>query len=232
MKKFIKNLLLLFYKFISFIIRLILFIIIFISSYALYDSYQIYDSVKIEEYLEEIIEKDDSFEKLVSINKDIVGFIKIDDTTINYPILKGRDNIEYLSKNYKGDYSFSGSIFLDYRNNNFNDKYSIIYGHNLYRGGMFSDIKKYKNIDFFNKHMHGKLYTKDLVYDIRVVSYGVFNNNDEFVYNMNSYNINYIFKKSIIKSYLSNNKYILLSTCKSSSSRERMVLLCELKNSS
>ena len=145
--------------------------IIFISTYALYDSYQIYDSVKIEEYLEEIVEKDSSSKELFNINKNIVGYIKIDNTSINYPILKGKDNIEYLSKNYKDEYSFSGSIFLDYRNNNFNDSYSIVYGHNLYRGGMFSDIRKYKDESFFNKHMIGKLYTKDIIYNIRVISY-------------------------------------------------------------
>ena len=232
MKKYISILLLLFYKIICFIICLFLFSIIFVSSYALYDSYQIYEDVQIEEYIEEIVEKEESMEELYSINKDIVGFIKIDNTSIKYPILKGKDNIEYLSKNYKGNYSFSGSIFLDYRNNNFNDNYMIIYGHNLYRGGMFSDIKKYKNKDYFNKHTSGKLYTKNTTYNIRVVAYGIFKNNDENVYNLNKYNIKYIINKSIIKNKTNSNKYILLSTCKSSSSPDRLVLLCELKNSS
>ncbi len=222
--------------FISKIVKLILtsalLIIIFISTYALYDSYQIYDSVKIEEYLEEIVEKDSSSKELFNINKNIVGYIKIDNTSINYPILKGKDNIEYLSKNYKDEYSFSGSIFLDYRNNNFNDNYSIVYGHNLYRGGMFSDIKKYKDESFFNKHMTGKLYTKDIIYNIRVISYGIFMNNDENIYNIKKHNIKYILKKSKIKKNSSSDKYILLSTCKGSSSPYRIILLCELKSSS
>ena len=235
MKSIIYKLLLFFYKFISFLIKLFiivfLLIVLLLSSYALYDSYQIHKDVKIDNSLERIIENDNPIHKLNMVNKNIVGWIKINKTSINYPILKGKDNLEYLNKNYKDEYSFAGSIFLDYRNNNFKDKYSIIYGHNLYRGGMFSDIKKYKDKSFFNKHKFGKLFTKDYTYDIKVISYGIFKNNDEFVYNISSYNIDYIINKSIIKKETKSDKYVLLSTCYSSSSKERIILLCELKKS-
>ena len=227
-----KILLLFIRKIVKYILIIFLLLILCISLYALYDSYQIYESVKIEEHLEEIVEKDNSIEKLFDINNNIVGYIKIDNTSINYPILKGKDNIEYLSKNYKNEYSFSGSIFLDYRNNNFNDNYSIVYGHNLYRGGMFSDIRKYKDEVFFNNHISGKLYTKNEIYNIRVISYGIFLNNDENIYNIKKYNIKYILKKSKIKKNSSSDKYMLLSTCKGSTSPYRIILLCELKSSS
>ena len=97
---------------------------------------------------------------------------------------------------------------------------------------MFSDIRKYKNKDYFNSHTIGKLYTKDTTYDIKVISYGVFNNNDEKVYNTKSYNIDYIWNKSIIRKARKEKKYIILSTCNSSSSRQRLILLIELKSSS
>ena len=233
MKKNIFKLLLFFYRFICSIVRytliVCLIIVLLIGTYALYDSYQINESVKVDDYLEKIIEKHESMDHLYSINNNIVGWIKIDGTSINYPVLKGKDNIEYLNKNYKDEYSFSGSIFLDYRNNNFMDKYSIIYGHNLYRGGMFSDIRKYKDKNFFNKHRKGKLYVKEKEYDIKIIAYGIFNNNDEKVYNLSLYNINYILEKSIIKKENNLKKYVLLSTCYSASSPKRIILLAELK---
>jgi len=232
MKKCILILLLFLYKVLNYLLTFSLLIIIIISTYALYDSYQIYESVKIEEYLEEVIEEDNSLDKLIKINKDIIGWIKIDDTSINYPVLKSNDNKEYLNKNYKGEYSFSGSLFLDYRNNNFKDEYSIIYGHNLYRGGMLSDISKYKKKKYFNKHLNGVLITKDITYKMKVISYGIFNSNDDYVYNTKKYNIKYIYNKSIIKNKYNKTKYLLLSTCKSAHNPSRLVLLIELKSSS
>ena len=68
----------------------------------------------------------------MKLNKDVVGWIKIFDTHISYPVVQGKDNQEYLNKDVFGEFSFSGSIFLDYRNAcDFTDSYSIIYGHQI-----------------------------------------------------------------------------------------------------
>ena len=73
-------------------------------------------------------------------------FIFIRPTNIDYPILAGEDNTSYLKTDYKGDYSPAGSIFLDYRNSrSLDDDYFVVYGHNMAKGLMFSDIKKYIN---------------------------------------------------------------------------------------
>src|SRR5699024_901543 len=58
------------------------------------------------------------FEPLLEMNQDVVGWITIEDTQIDYPILQSEDNIHYLDKNYENNISRAGSIFLDYRNNN------------------------------------------------------------------------------------------------------------------
>ena len=85
------------------------------------------------------------FEKLLNINKDVVGWITIDDTNINYPILKSNDNDYYLKRDINKNISKSGSIFLDYRNNGFSDKNTVIYGHNMKNGTMFSQLKRIYN---------------------------------------------------------------------------------------
>ena len=66
------------------------------------------------------IEKDASstgFETLQHLNKDVCGWISLDGTKVDYPLLQSQDNIKYLDRNAFGDYTVSGSIFLDYRFN-------------------------------------------------------------------------------------------------------------------
>lgn len=75
----------------------------------------------------------------------------IDDTNIDYPVMQGEDNNEYLNKDPFGNYALSGSIFLDRRNNpEFKDYYSLIYGHHMEHGMMFGAIDEYLNEDYFN----------------------------------------------------------------------------------
>lgn len=72
-----------------------------------------------------------------------MGWIEIPNTNINYPILQGKDNEYYLKKDIYKKYNSGGSIFLDYQNNpNFTDDNTVIYGHNLHLGQMFSDLQK------------------------------------------------------------------------------------------
>lgn len=81
------------------------------------------------------------FDKLENINKDVVGWIKVENTSINYPILQSNNNDVYLTSDIYGNYDSCGAIFLDYRNSSkFEDKNSMIYGHNIKLGTMFSDV--------------------------------------------------------------------------------------------
>ncbi len=84
------------------------------------------------------------FEKLKSINSDVVAWIKIDGTTINYPVMKTTDNNYYLKKNFYKEYDVCGSLFLDYKSN-LTDKNIVIYGHNIKRGIMFADLENIAN---------------------------------------------------------------------------------------
>ena len=91
--------------------------------------------------------------ELQKINSDIVGWIEIENTNINYPVLQGSDNNFYIRHNYKKDYSFNGSIFLD-KDYSWNPPSSnlLIYGHNNKNNTMFQDLLKYKDIDFYKQH--------------------------------------------------------------------------------
>ena len=83
------------------------------------------------------------FQALKEINSDAVAWIRIDGTNINYPVLQTSDNEYYLHKDINKKYSTCGWIFMDWQNNeNFIDKNTVIYGHNIKSGVMFADLLK------------------------------------------------------------------------------------------
>lgn len=103
------------------------------------------------------------WDKLNSINKDIVGWIEIPNTNINYPILKD-ENLYYLNHNYEGKTNRNGSIFI--RNNDlFESEEITIYGHNMKNGTMFATLAKYINKDFLANNSKFYIYTKENTYE-------------------------------------------------------------------
>ena len=81
------------------------------------------------------------FAALREINPDIVAWIYIEGTKVNYPIVQGEDNSYYLKHLFSGEWNGSGCIFLDFRNDaSFADRHSIIYGHHMKNGTMFTDL--------------------------------------------------------------------------------------------
>lgn len=84
-----------------------------------------------------------------AINPDYVGWIKVNNTKIDYPVVRGKDNEEYLEKNFKKENDVLGSIFMDYRNLGMGlDRHTVIYGHYTERGLMFGDLDKFADRKF------------------------------------------------------------------------------------
>src|SRR5690625_1290954 len=79
------------------------------------------------------------FDELLKQNEDVVGWITVDGTQIDYPILQAEDNVKYLNRNFYHEESRAGSIFLDYRNDiQLDDERNIVvYGHRMKDGSMF-----------------------------------------------------------------------------------------------
>ncbi len=111
-----------------------------------------------------------NFEELKTINKDVVGWIKIDGTNIDYPVVQSDNNSYYLKRNIYKEYSPYGTIFIDATSSlNFSDNNTFIYGHNTLNRSMFADIKKYMNKEFY-KNNHAYLYTPTKNYKIEIFS--------------------------------------------------------------
>lgn len=86
-------------------------------------------------------------------NADIIGWLEIENTNINYPVLQGTDNSYYMTHNYKKENSKNGAIFLDANYNwNIPSNNLLIYGHNLGNGMMFQELLKYEKESFYQEH--------------------------------------------------------------------------------
>lgn len=107
-----------------------------------------------------------NFTELKNVNPDCVGWICIENTNINYPVVQGSDNNYYLKHLINGKENRAGCIFLDYRAN-ISDRRSIIYGHNMKNGTMFYDLAKFKNQSYYDEHKKGLLITPEYTYEIQ-----------------------------------------------------------------
>ena len=162
---------------------------------------------------------------LKSINKDIIGWIEIEGTEINYPILKDSVNLYYLKHNYLKNYNSNGSIFT-LNNKPFEDEETLIYGHNMKNGTMFSLLGNYLNEDYLYSHQNIKIYTseknyKGVIFSAYSIGIGTEKNN---ISNLN-YEERISYYKKSSKVNVNNvditNKIIKLSTCSYINSRTR-----------
>lgn len=111
-------------------------------------------------------------EELQKENSDIVAWLQIENSNINYPVLQGKDNSYYMTHNYKKEYSVDGSLFLD-KDYDWSIPSSnlLIYGHNN-RGSkeMFVDLINYKNEDYYKNHKTIRLTTNEEDAEYEIIS--------------------------------------------------------------
>lgn len=153
-------------------VLLLLFLLLFlIGGYTMYDTLLIYNAARgddLRSFKPYINERGEFVWDMSKLSDDVVAWLTVDDTTIDYPVMQGIDNTEYLNKNPYGQYSLAGSLFLDVRNSpDFTDPYSLIYGHHMDRGRMFGALDKFLKQDYFDAHRTGTLMLSDKVYSIK-----------------------------------------------------------------
>ena len=177
------------------------------------------------------------FNVLKRTNPDVVGWVKVNGTNINYPFVQANDNKYYLTHSFNKSYNAAGWVFLDYRNNNTNNKNTIIYAHGRTDKTMFGTLRKILNNSWLNNtdnfvikistETENSLWQIFSVYHIPTTSDYLktdFNDDTEYqnflamIKNRSSYNFN--------TSVNSNDNILTLSTCYSNS--DKMVVHAKL----
>lgn len=124
-----------------------------------------------------------TLQDLMKENPDVVAWLTIDDTNIDYPVVQGEDNWEYLNKDVFGAFSLAGAIFLDSVNaRDFSDPYNMIYGHHIEGGAMFADVLKFREASFFETHPRGVIWLADTAYHISFFACIEADGMDEVIY--------------------------------------------------
>ena len=101
------------------------------------------------------------------ISENQVAWLTLNGTTIDYPVMQGENNYEYLNKDPYGEFKLSGSIFLDYINKpDFSEEYSLIYGHHMEYNSMFGALDQYLDQTYFDEHNAGTLITEGAAFEI------------------------------------------------------------------
>ena len=220
----------------KFLYTILMLICIAVFIFALYNVINILLEYKeIEDFydntIDEYVELDDEgvityvdLPKLIEKNSDVKGWMYIEGTAINYPVLQGPDNDYYLYVNYDDKYSEAGSIFVDsYCNGDMSDDHTIIYGHNMKNDTMFGTLNDFKNQAHRDAHPYVYILTTNGMWNkYEIFAYYRANINDG-TFDLFTGNVNKM--KSYVdlvstKNYLSNDliptngeKVITLSTC-------------------
>ncbi len=184
-------------------------------------------------------------EELQKENEEIIGWLEIEGTNINYPVLQASDNDYYLTHNYKKEKSSTGSIFLDKDFDLINGSSNyLIYGHRSKSGLMFEDLMKYAKEDFYKEHTKVKFTTNkdDSLYEILSVFYSrVYYKSEKNVFryyyfvnanNEQEYNdfVNNAKKVSLYDTGVTANygeQLLTLSTCEYSQEDGRFAIVCK-----
>ena len=213
-------------------------LMLLVGIYSIYDSYMLYKKATDDSILKYKPGYGSDEDDARNILPSMVAWLTINDTKIDYPIMQGKDNIEFLNKDPFGDYSLSGSIFLDFRNKkDFSDSYNLIYGHHMEGGGMFGVLDGYvMKKDYLKKHSKGSLIVGKKIYDLTLFAVLHADATDREIFSPADSEdvLSYIIKNAEIldKNTLENkktDKLIALSTCRYPDTTERTVVVGFLK---
>lgn len=228
-------------KMLDFLVASVLIILVVLSTFSLYTTFKLYRGAYASDKL--LALKPDpkeplalSFNDLKSINPDVKAWITVEGTHIDYPVVQGKDNMEYINKDVYGNFAFSGAVFLDSRlKDDFSNPYNLLYAHHMEKGAMFGDLEKFLKKDFFDHHKKGQLITEEGYYEIdffEVIEADGYDGtvfNPSYIENTSDRDalLSYIGEKAIQKRDIKidpEDKIIGLSTCTSTKTNGRTIL--------
>jgi sortase B len=206
--------------------------IMLIGIWQIYDNYYIYDHALDKSILKYKPDPaDPSAQKDSPITQEMVGWLTVDGTNIDYPVMQGNDNTYFLNTDPFGEYSLTGSIFLDSRSSpDFTDDFSLIYGHHMDYGKMFGALDDFLSETYLKNHSTGTLMVgrnAEKVYDLEIISAARVSGKEKIVFDMQQDKIRQFIHENASPSAEEKNSPILgLSTCADADSVSRIVVFC------
>lgn len=198
------------------------------------------------QYRPKIVSKDEkpegeaSLDALTALNPDTVGWLEVFGTHINYPVVHGDNDLEYINKDIYGNSTVTGSIYLAADNaGSFGDWYNVIYGHHMDNGAMFGDIDKYLDPEYFKSHSKGILQTSEGSWEVTIFACVSTDSYEGTVYHVRSdaysaypplrdYIKEHSFQKGDVPDEMPDNAILLgFSTCTDAVTNGRIVLFAE-----
>ena len=180
------------------------------------------------------------FERLAEISPDIRGWIRLEGTKVDYPVMQSQDNDFYLSRAVNGTWNKVGTPFMDFRNSgDFSDRMTVIYGHYMGDGSMFTAFHDYKNQKFYEEHPYIELYTLDGNYKFLPVA-GVYQNveywdftfdyeSDEvFLHQINTWKALSTFRSDT--EYDADDRFVVLTLCTYDVENSRFLLVGKIED--
>lgn len=141
--------------------------------YSLWDTSAVYaqaDAANYRVFRPDGAERTPSWEDLLTINPDTVGWLQIYGTNIDYPLVQTDNNEKYLSTSPVGEYSLSGSLFLDWRcARDFSDAATVVYGHHMDKDTMFGGLDHFTDEAYFEQHRYGDVFFSDAHHGLEIV---------------------------------------------------------------
>ncbi|MDL4838926.1 class B sortase [Aquibacillus rhizosphaerae] len=196
-----------------------------------------YDELKEIYQTSSVSEVNRNHKNLTQINEDYVGWLRINNTKVSYPVVKGEDNEFYLTHNFSREQDFAGSIFMDSQNTNDGlDKHTIVYGHNMKDNSMFGDLEKYLEQEYYQDHTLISFDNPTDTYEWEIFSVYTSRDGDWLKTDLEKTNsfaeyLNDIKNKSIISNQTEvseEDRFLTLATCTNRDIDERIVVHARL----
>ena len=213
------------------LVLIVLVLVLLIVMWCMYDNYYVYSHALNDDIAKYKPGQNETAQEDPQITDDMVAWITIDGTNIDYPVMQGNDNVKYLNTDPFGKYSLSGSIFLDSRNTpDFSDDYSLVYGHHMEYGRMFGALDDFLDSSYLNSHSSGTLIIgKDAekTYELTVFAAMRASAKDEAVFDPGKGDIRQFIKEHC-ETYTadSGRRILALSTCAEGDSVSRTLVFC------
>ena len=208
------------------------------AGYALWDSKQLYssaDKAHYEAYKPTAEAGGASFEELRIINPEVIAWLTVYGTNIDYPVVQSDDNMKYVNTNAEGQYSLTGAIFLGAGFcGDFCGFESMLYGHHMEGNVMFGEIADFVGKEMFDTHKYGNLYFDEKDHGLEFFAFVQTDAYDGTIFTANVQEekgkqsfLDHLRSKAVHWRDIGialDDRIVLLSTCSSSSTNGRDIL--------